>query len=64
MKQNNTFNAIVFLMVLLVIALPLAVIWAWNTLFGTLHTIPYSVSTWFAVVIIGGFLQAKVRVDK
>lgn len=56
--------AIIALILLVLAAGPILAIWSWNTLFGSVHTIPYTFSTWAAVVIIGGFLQARVKVDK
>lgn len=51
----------VILMIVGLIALgPILTIWAWNTLFGTVHAIPYTLETWAAVVIIGGLFTAKV----
>lgn len=49
---------IAFIVVLVVIG-PLATIWAANTLFPTL-AIPYTIETWFAVVVLGAFIRAKV----
>lgn len=43
---------------------PWIVIWAWNTLFGALHTIAYTFWTWLAVLIIGVFLSPNVKVTK
>ena len=42
---------------------PLLTLWALNTLFPVL-AIPYSIETWFAVVVLGAFLRAKVSVKK
>jgi hypothetical protein len=39
---------------------PLLAIWAWNTLFGSLLLIPYTLETWCAIVIVKGLLQIKV----
>jgi hypothetical protein len=61
-------NLGIFLVVLLAIALvvvgPFLVIWAWNTLFGALLTIAYTVWTWLAVLIIGVFIRSDVKVSK
>lgn len=42
---------------------PLLTIWAMNTLFPVV-AIPYTLSTWAAVVILGMFVRAKVSVKK
>ena len=42
---------------------PLATIWAANTLFPTL-AIPYTLETWFAVVVMGAFMRTKVSLKK
>lgn len=44
----------------LIIAGPLLTIWSLNTLFPAL-AIEYSIWTWLAVVIIGGFFKAQVK---
>jgi hypothetical protein len=49
----------VALAALLIIAGPLATIWAVNTLFPVAN-IPYTVETWFAAVILGSLLSVKV----
>jgi len=54
---------LVVLVILLVIAGPLLVLWAWNTLFTT-YPIPYTLSTWAAVVILGAFIRANVSIKK
>lgn len=54
----------VFLMVVLVLLGPWAVIWAWNTLFGPVYTIPFNWATWLAVVIIGTFIRSDVKITK
>ena len=48
----------------LVVLGPWVVIWAWNTLFGSMHTIDYTIWTWLAVLIISAFLSPNVRVTK
>jgi hypothetical protein len=55
---------IVVVVVVLVAIGPLAVIWAWNTLFGAALTVPYTIATWLAVLIIGVFLRSEVTVAK
>lgn len=50
--------------IVLIIAIgPLLTIWATNTLFPKLE-IPYTLETWFAVVVLGTFFRAKVNVKK
>lgn len=44
----------------LVILGPLGTIWAWNTLFGSALTVPYTLETWAAVVIIGGVFKTNI----
>jgi hypothetical protein len=48
----------------LVVLGPWVVIWAWNTLFGAMHMIDYTIWTWLAVLIISAFLSPNVRVTK
>lgn len=47
------------IIVALIIIGPLLTIWALNTLFPVL-AIEYTIWTWLAVIIIGGFFKAKV----
>lgn len=54
----------VILIVVLIIAGPFLVIWAWNTLFSTLLSIPYTFWTWLAVLIIGTFIRSDIRLSK
>ena len=52
--------ALIVLFFLALIALgPIETIWALNTLFPVL-TIPYTLETWAATVILGGLITAKV----
>ena len=57
----------VVLTVLLVIALialgPLLTIWSLNVLFPAL-AIPYSLETWFAVIVLGGVFKSNVSNSK
>ena len=39
---------------------PWVVIWAWNALFGSAVEIPYTFQTWLAVIVLGGFLRARL----
>jgi hypothetical protein len=58
----NVIFWIVVIVALIIIG-PLLTIWALNTLFPVL-AIEYSVWSWLAVVIIGGFFKANVKVNK
>ena len=62
----NKMLGVVLVLVLLaaVILGPWIVIWAWNTLFGTIHLIDYTFWTWLAVLIIGVFLSPNARVSR
>lgn len=54
---------VIGLIIFLVVVGPLLTIWALNTLFPVL-AIPYTLDTWAAVVLIGGFLRANVEYKK
>jgi hypothetical protein len=54
---------IVALIVILIIAGPLLILWALNTLFPVL-AIPYTVWTWLAALILGSALSPTIRVKK
>jgi hypothetical protein len=54
--------AIVLIVVLIAIG-PLVTIWATNTLFPVV-AIPYTIETWFAVVVLGAFIRANVSVKR
>jgi hypothetical protein len=54
---------IVGLVVVLVIAGPLLIIWALNTLFPLL-AIPYTVWTWLAALILGSTLSPTIKVKR
>ncbi len=57
----------IFLLVIvfLLIAIgPLLIIWSWNELFGALHAIPYTLSTWVATLLLVGALRTSVKVKK
>jgi len=50
--------------IILIIAIgPLLTIWAVNTLFPAV-AIPYTIETWFAVVVLGAFMRSKVSLKK
>lgn len=57
----------VILLVLFIVAIvvlgPLLTIWSLNTLFPVL-AISYSLETWAAIVLLGGFLRANVSIKK
>lgn len=53
----------VALIVLLIAFGPLLTIWALNTLFPVL-AIPYTLETWFAVIVVGGLFRTSVNVKK
>jgi hypothetical protein len=55
---------IVVLLIALVILGPFFVIWAFNTLFGSLHMIDYTFWTWLSVIILGVFISPNVKVSK
>jgi hypothetical protein len=52
---------IVVLVALLVIIGPIVTIWAWNTLFGAVHTIELTFNTWLAVAILGMFFSSSLN---
>lgn len=54
----------VILLIVAVILGPWIVIWAWNTLFGSVHLIDYTFWTWLAVLILGVFISPNVKVAK
>ena len=62
-KSTSIVLGVVVLVVLLLVVGPLLTIWAANTLFPAL-AIPYSMETWFAVVVLGAFFRANVTVRK
>jgi hypothetical protein len=55
--MDKVFLIIAFVIFLVIIG-PILTIWSLNTLFPVL-AIPYTVETWFAVVMLGLFLKAK-----
>lgn len=54
---------LVAFIVALVVLGPLLTIWALNTLFPVL-AISYSLETWAAIILLGGFLRANVSIKK
>ncbi len=60
MKSLVTIIAFAALIVILVVAGPLLVIWALNTLFPVL-AIPYTVWTWLAALILGAAVGPNIK---
>ena len=58
----KVFLWVVFIVFLVVIG-PILTIWAANTLFPVL-AIPYTIETWFAVVVLGAFVRSNIKVSK
>jgi hypothetical protein len=54
---------LIALIIFLVVVGPFLTIWALNTLFPVL-AIGYSLQTWAAIVLLGGFLRANVSLKK
>lgn len=48
---------LVVLVFLAIVLFPFAFIWAWNTLFGVLHTIDYTFQTWLATLLLASFFK-------
>jgi hypothetical protein len=63
-KNTVVVVLVAALLIVLVVAGPLLVLWSWNTLFGALYAIPYTVWTWLAVLIIGVFIRGDVKITK
>jgi hypothetical protein len=63
--MNNALGiiGIVVLIVALILAGPLAVIWALNTLFPVL-AIPYTIWTWLAALVLGATVSPTVKVKR
>lgn len=57
MSKLGAVGILVVVLGLVVIG-PLAFLWALNTLFPVLH-IPYTVTNWFAALLIGGGLTLR-----
>ena len=57
MKIHNEYLGLV-LIVIVLIAGPLASIWALNTLFPVL-AIPYTLETWAAMLLVGGIFRSS-----
>jgi len=63
MKGMLTIVGLVGFIVLLVVAGPLLLIWALNTLFPVL-AIPYTIWTWLAALILGATVSPTVKVKR
>ncbi len=63
--MNNLIGivGVVLLIAVLIVAGPLLLLWALNTLFPVL-AIPYTVWTWLAALILGSALSPTIRVKK
>ena len=59
MKTTAKLAGVVTGILFLVIIGPLLSIWALNTLFGSLHAIPYSLETWAAVGLLFSAVKYK-----
>ncbi len=64
MKGLLMVAGVALLIVFFVAIGPLALIWAWNTLFGALHLIDYTFWTWLASAIFMAVLAPNVKVTK
>lgn len=62
MFKNLAVVSLAAIFIAAVLLGPLAVIWAFNTLFGT--TIEYSFWTWLAVIILSAFISPNVKIAK
>ena len=64
--MNTLFKLVgVLALIIFFIAIgPLAVIWAWNTLFGATHEIPFTFWTWLAAAILMAVPQVRVKTAK
>lgn len=54
---------VILLIAVLIIAGPMLLLWALNTLFPVL-AIPYTIWTWLAALILGSALSPTIRVKK
>jgi urea transporter len=63
MKDTSTIITILAVVLLLIVLGPILTIWALNTLFPAL-AIPFTIETWFAIVILGAALKSNVTVKK
>lgn len=60
--MSDAIKVILFVALILVLIAfgPLLTIWALNTLFPVL-AIPYSLDTWFAVIVVGGLFKTSIK---
>ena len=63
MNKFLTLIGLIAVIIVLVAIGPIAVIWAFNTLFPVL-AIPFTFYTWLSVVILGAFTRANVSIKK
>lgn len=64
--MNHTWPAVILMLILgiaVIILGPILTIWALNTLFPAL-AIPYTLETWFAVILLKGFVAVTVNKNK
>jgi hypothetical protein len=59
MNKGTAALVIAILLIVAIVAGPLATVWALNTLFPAL-AIPYTIETWLAVIVLGGVFKANV----
>lgn len=57
------FVLVLALIIFVIVIGPVATIWAANALFPVL-AIPYTIETWFAVVVLGAFFKTNVTYKK
>jgi hypothetical protein len=50
-------------LVVMVIVWPVVIIWAWNTLFGSMHFIDYTFTNWLAVVVFNLWRKASIKTE-
>lgn len=62
--RNIGFVLGVLFVLLLVLIGPLAIIWAWNVLFGSVLTIAYTIETWLAAMVFGMFFRPNIQTSK
>lgn len=62
LKIGGVFFAIVIILLLLIFC-PLLSIWALNTLFPVL-AIPYTLKTWFAIIVAASLFKTNVKIKK
>ena len=55
--------ALMLLIAVIVILSPLCVVWSLNVLFPVL-AIPYTFDAWCAIVLLHGFVQGVVKINK